>query len=121
MDVNASFPFSSEFPASTAIDLEGGHTVVYFELAPGTALGTHKDRPEEIVVCLDGDGIDAWAGDATGVTGAGDLVVVPPMAPHGFRNTGDGTARCLGFFSDRTVVSEFEEDVEPLGTRIVKA
>jgi hypothetical protein len=43
------------------------------------------------------------------------------MAPHGFRNTGDVTARCLGFFSDSTVVGEFEEEVEPLGTRIVKA
>jgi quercetin dioxygenase-like cupin family protein len=121
MEVNASFPFSSEFPASTGIDLEGGHTVVYFELEPGKELGTHEDSPEEIVVCLAGEGIEAWAGDAKGVIEAGDLVVSPPMAPHGFRNTGDVTARCLGFFSDSTVVGEFEEEVEPLGTRIVKA
>jgi hypothetical protein len=46
MEVSASFPFSSEFPASTGIDLEGGHTVVYFELEPGKELGTHEDSPE---------------------------------------------------------------------------
>jgi len=121
MEVNASFPFSAEFPASTGIDLEGGHTVVYFELEPGKELGTHEDSPEEIIVCLAGEGIEAWAGDSNGVIEAGDMVVIPPMAPHGFRNTGDVTARCLGLFSDRTVVGEFEQEVEPLGTRVVKA
>ncbi|WP_267643219.1 cupin domain-containing protein [Haloarchaeobius amylolyticus] len=121
MDVSASFPFSSAFPASTGVELEGGHTVVYFELEPGKELGTHEDSPEEIVVCLTGEGIEAWAGDAEGTIGAGDLLVIPPMAPHGFRNTGDETARCLGFFSDSTVVGEFEEVVQPIGSRIVKA
>jgi quercetin dioxygenase-like cupin family protein len=121
MELEASFPFSPLFPASTGLELEGGHTVVYFELEPGKELGTHEDSPEELVVCLAGDEIEAWAGDATGVMSAGDLLVIPPMAPHGFRNTGDVTARCLGFFSDSTVVGEFEEPVEPLGTRVVKA
>lgn len=120
MDVSASFPFSSAFPASTDLELEGGHTVVYFELEPGKELGTHEDSPEEIVVCLDGDGIETWAGDAEGTIGAGDLLVIPPMAPHGFRNTGDETARCLGIFSDSTVVGEFEEVVQPIGSRVVK-
>ena len=121
MDVSASFPFSSMFPASTGLELEGGHTIVYFELEPGKELGTHADSPEEVVVCLAGDGIEAWAGDAEGTIGAGDLLVIPPMAPHGFRNAGDVTARCLGFFSDSTVVGEFEEVVEPIGSRVVKA
>jgi quercetin dioxygenase-like cupin family protein len=120
MEVNASFPFSPAFPATTGLELEGGHTVVYFEIDPGKELGTHEDSPEELVVCLAGDGIEAWVGDANGTIGAGDLVVIPPMAPHGFRNTGDVTARCLGFFSDSTVVGEFEEEVEPLGVRVVK-
>lgn len=121
MDVNVNFPFSPEFPATTGLELEGGHNVVYFELEPGTELGTHKDSPEELIVCLEGDGIEAWAGDAKGTIGAGDLAVIPPMAPHGFRNTGDVTAQFLGIFSDSTTVSEFEEELQPLGDRFVKA
>jgi quercetin dioxygenase-like cupin family protein len=121
MDVSVNFPFSPTFPATTGMELEGGHTVVYFEVEPGKALGTHRDSPEELIVCLDGEGIEAWAGDAEGEVGAGDLVVIPPLAPHGFRNTGEETARFLGIFSDSTVVGEFEDVLEPLGERVVKA
>lgn len=121
MDVSVNFPFSPAFPATTGLELEGGQNVVYFEIEPGKELGTHRDSPEELMVCLAGDEIEAWAGDATGEISAGDLAVIPPMAPHGFRNTGDTTARFLGIFSDSTVVAEFEAELEPFGERIVKA
>ena len=120
MDARVNFPFSASFPAATDIDLEGGHNVVYFELDPGAALATHTDSPEEVLVCLDGADVEAWVGEATETVGAGELVVVPPMAPHGFRNEGDETARFLGFFSDRTTVSEFEAPVEPLGVAVLR-
>lgn len=121
MEVNVTFPFSSEFPAASGLELEGGHNVVYFEIEPGKELATHKDSPEELIVCLEGNGIEAWAGDAEGMIGAGDLAVIPPLAPHGFRNTGDETARFLGIFSDSTLIAEFEKELEPFGDRIVKA
>lgn len=121
MEVSVNFPFSPAFPATTGLELEGGHNVVYFEIEPGKQLGTHTDSPEELIVCLDGEGIEAWAGDAEGEIGAGDLAVIPPMAPHGFRNTGGETARFLGFFSDSTNVSEFEEELQPIGETVVKA
>lgn len=121
MDVSVNFPFSPAFPATTGMELEGGHNAVYFEIEPGKQLGTHTDSPEELIICLDGDEVEAWAGDATGVIGAGDLAVIPPMTPHGFRNTGAVTARFLGVFSDSTTVSEFEAPLEPLGERIIKA
>ncbi|MFB6149005.1 MAG: cupin domain-containing protein [Halobacteriales archaeon] len=121
MEVNVNFPFSPDFPATTGLELEGGHNVVYFEIEPGKELATHKDSPEELIVCLDGSGIEAWAGDAEGEIEAGDLAVIPPMAPHGFRNTGDETARFLGIFSDSTNVSEFEQPLEPIGESVVKA
>jgi len=121
MDVSVNFPFSPEFPATTGLELDGGHNVVYFEIEPGKELGTHKDSPEELIICLEGDKIEAWAGDAEVAIGAGDLAVIPPMSPHGFRNTGDVTARFLGVFSDSTTVSEFEEELQPLGDRFVKA
>ncbi|WP_435157503.1 cupin domain-containing protein [Haladaptatus sp. DFWS20] len=120
MQVGANFPFSPAFPASTGLELKGGHTVVYFEIPPGKELGTHKDSPEELVICLDGDGIEAWVGDATGTLTAGEMAVIPAMEPHGFRNTGEETARFVGLFSDSTTVHEFEEDLEPLGERILK-
>jgi len=120
MAVNVNFPFSPEFPATTGLELEGGHNVVYFEVEPGDTLGTHTDSPEELVLCLDGSDIEAWAEDATGTVEAGDLAVIPPMAPHGFRNEGEETARFLGVFSDSTNVSEFEEPLQPFGERVVK-
>jgi quercetin dioxygenase-like cupin family protein len=120
MQVDVNFPFSPEFPATTGLELEGGHNVVYFEIDPGKKLGTHTDSPEELIVCLQGENIEAYAGDATGEIGAGDLAVIPPMAPHGFHNGGDERAKFLGIFSDSTNISEFEEDLQPIGERIVK-
>ena len=120
MEVDVNFPFSPEFPATTGLELEGGHNVVYFEIDPGKKLGTHTDSPEELIICLQGENIEAYAGDATGEIGAGDLAVIPPMAPHGFHNGGDERARFLGIFSDSTNVSEFEEELQPFGERIVK-
>jgi hypothetical protein len=59
MDVRVNFPFSPAFPAATGLELEGGHSVVYFEIDPGRELSTHADSPEELVVCLDGEAVDA--------------------------------------------------------------
>ena len=120
MEVRANFPFSPAFPATTGLELEGGHTVVYFEIRPGKELGTHKDSPEELVICLEGDQVEAWVGDASGELTAGEMVVIPAMEPHGFRNTGAETARFVGLFSDSTAVHEFEENLEPVGERILK-
>jgi Cupin domain. len=121
MDVNVNFPFSPEFPATTGIELEGGHNVVYFEIDPGHKLNTHTDSPEEIIVCLQGEDIETWVGDGDGSIDGGDIAVIPPMAPHGFHNHGETTAKFLGFFSDGTNVSEFDEKLQPIGETVVKA
>jgi quercetin dioxygenase-like cupin family protein len=121
MDTRVNFPFSPSFPASTGLELEGGHNVVYFELDPDQRLGTHTDSPEEIIVCLDGANVDVWVGEETGTIQAGQLAVIPAMVPHGFHNVGAETARFLGFFSDRTTVSTFEEPVEPLDVATLRS
>lgn len=121
MAVKVNFPFSPGFPATTGVELDGGHNVVYFEIEPGCSLGTHTDSPEELVVCLAGEDVEAWVGDAEGQLDAGDVAVVPPMAPHGFRNRGDETARFLGMFSDATSVSEFEDPLKPIDETVVEA
>ena len=57
-------------------------------------------------------------GDERGLVRTGQVAVVPAMAPHGIRNTGDTTLRVLGFFSNSTVVSEFERPMGPDGERV---
>jgi quercetin dioxygenase-like cupin family protein len=69
-------------------------SVVYFEIEPGHYLGTHTDSAEEILL-------------------------IPEMVPHGVRNIGQETARCVGFFSAATVVSTFDQPMMPFGARTV--
>jgi quercetin dioxygenase-like cupin family protein len=104
------FPFHSGIgTASTA--------AVLFELEPGNALGTHTDSAEEVLLILAGEG-EAHIGDERELVRAGQIAIVPSMAPHGIRNTGDTTLRVLGFFSSSTVVSQFEEPLGPNGETV---
>lgn len=121
MAADVCFPFSSDFPANAGMELEGGHNFVYFEVEPGHSVATHTNSPEEMVVVLEGNNIEVWSGDHTATIGATDLVIIPPMEPHGFRNNGNPKARFIGLFSDHTNVSEFEEELQPLGTNVLKA
>ena len=105
-----------DFPLHSAIGL-ASTAVVLFELEPGNELATHTDSAEEILLVLAGEG-EAHVNGETGIVRAGDLAVVPSMAPHGVRNTGDTTLRVIGFFSSSTVVSTFEDGLGPEGERV---
>jgi quercetin dioxygenase-like cupin family protein len=108
--LSVTFPFhSGTGTASTA--------GVLFELEPGSALGTHTDSAEEVLLILEGEG-EAHVGDESGRVRAGQLAIVPALAPHGIRNVGETTLRVLGFFSSSTVVSNFEEFIGPEGENI---
>lgn len=116
MRVKVNFPFyAATGNESTA--------VVYLEIEPGHYLGTHTDSAEEILLILAGavevtlrnEQGQASAGQAS----AGQAAVIPALVPHGVRNTGVETARCVGFFSSATVESTFERPLMPFGTRIV--
>jgi quercetin dioxygenase-like cupin family protein len=93
-------------------------SVVYFEIEPGHYLGTHTDSAEEIVLVLAGT-VEASLGDEVGLLTAGQAALVPAMAPHGIRNVGSETARCVGFFAGAEVVSTFEQPMMPLEQRVV--
>jgi quercetin dioxygenase-like cupin family protein len=109
MRVRAGFPISSGTGAkSTAI--------VYFELEPGQHLGTHTDSAEEILLIVSGEG-EATIGDERAAVQTGTLAVVPALAPHSVKNTGDEMLRVVGFFSSSTVLSVFDDPMEPFGTR----
>lgn len=102
-----------QFPFYAATGNESS-SVVYFTIEPGHYLGTHTDSAEEIVLILSG-AVEASLGDEIGRLAAGQAVLIPAMVPHGVRNIGDETARCVGFFSAAIVESTFDQPVMPLG------
>jgi quercetin dioxygenase-like cupin family protein len=109
MRVRAGFPISSGTGTKST-------TVVYFELEPGEHLGTHTDSAEEVLLVVSGRG-EATIGDERAAVQTGILAVVPALIPHSVKNTGEETLRVVGFFSSSTVLSIFDEPMEPFGTR----
>lgn len=74
--------------------------VVSFAIEPGHYLGTHTDGAEEILLLLSGT-VEARLGDEVGQLSTGQTALIPAMVPHGLRNSGAETARCVGFFCRR--------------------
>jgi quercetin dioxygenase-like cupin family protein len=101
------------FPINQFTGAEGT-AVVYFEVEPGEYLPTHTDSAEEVLYIVAGEG-EAHVGDERISVRAGDLAVVPSMAPHGIANTGDETLKVVGFFCDSHIVSTFVEPLQPMG------
>jgi quercetin dioxygenase-like cupin family protein len=91
--------------------------VVYFELEPGGAVGTHTDSAEEVVLVLDGT-LQVTIGEDRGTLSAGELTLVPAMVPHSVRNSGTGTSRAIGFLASAHVISTFEQALLPSGLRV---
>ena len=106
--VHVEFPISAQTGAAET-------AVVYFEIDPGYKLATHTDSAEEILYIVQGEG-EAHVGDETGRVSAGDLAVIPAMAPHGIRNVGDTRLKVVGFFRESKVESTFPEALMPIGT-----
>ena len=109
MRVRAGFPISSGTGTKST-------TVVYFELEPGEHLGSHTDSAEEILLIVAGKG-EATIGEEQAVVQAGTLAVVPALVPHSVKNIGEEKLRVIGFFSSSTVLSVFDEPMEPFATR----
>jgi quercetin dioxygenase-like cupin family protein len=109
--VRAAWPLSRETGSrSTA--------AVYFELDPGMRLGAHTDSAEEVLVVLAGE-VEVVVGDERRRVGAGGLAVVPAEVPHDVIGAGPGTARVAGVFSASTIVSVFDDEWVPYGTRVL--
>jgi quercetin dioxygenase-like cupin family protein len=109
MRVRAGFPISSGTGTKST-------AVVYFELEPGEHLGTHTDSAEEVLLVVSGSG-EATIGDEQAAVQTGTLAVVPALVPHSVKNTGEESLRVVGFFSSSTVLSIFDDPMEPFGTR----
>ena len=103
--LSVTFPFSSATgTADTA--------AVYLVFEPGGVLPEHTDSAEEWLLVLEGT-IEATVGDETGTLEAGQLALVPAIAPHSARNLGDRPARILGFFGASTNVAHFSDELAP--------
>jgi len=109
MRVRAGFPVSSGTGTKST-------AVVYFELEPGEHLGSHTDSAEEVLFVVSGSG-EATIGEEQATVQTGTLAVVPALVPHSVKNTGDETLRVVGFFSSSTVLSIFDDPMEPFATR----
>jgi len=98
----------------------GSHSTaaVYFELAPGAHLGRHTDSAEELLVVLGGE-VDVVVGDERERVRAGGMAVVPAEEPHDVICGGDETARVTGIFPSNTIVSVFDDEWVPYGTRVL--
>jgi quercetin dioxygenase-like cupin family protein len=104
------------FPVSSATGTAATATV-WIQMAPGGEVAEHTDTAEELLYIVEGD-VEASVGDETGTLRAGDLVVVPALAPHSFRNRGDGEARILGFFGGSTNIGTFTRPNGNTGARV---
>ena len=91
---------------------------VYFELDRGVRLGRHTDSAEELLVVLAGE-VDVIVGDERRRVAAGGMAVVPAEVPHDVVGAGGGTARVTGVFPSSTVVSVFDDEWVPYGTRVL--
>ena len=104
------------FPLSSAAGTAASATVL-FEIEPGDTLESHTDSAEELLLILAGEG-EAHVGGERAQVRAGQLAVVPALAPHGITNTGTETLRVLGFFAGSTVVSVFGDSVNVIGAPV---
>ena len=93
--------------------------VVYFEIEPGNRLAPHTDSAEEILYLISGQA-EAEVGDERGRLAAGDLAVIPAMAPHSLLNTGEEPLKVIGFFSESEIVSSFDEPIQPIGAAVLE-
>ena len=109
--VNVEFPISNDTGAEAS-------SIVYFEIEPGDRLPSHTDSAEEILYIVAGEA-EATVGDEVGRVSAGDLALIPAMAPHALRNVGSETVKVVGFFAGETVTSTFEEALLPAGSETV--
>ncbi len=91
---------------------------VYFEVEPGDRLARHTDSAEELLYVVAGEA-EAEVGDERGRLAAGDLAVIPAMAPHGLVNVGNETLKVVGFFSESEIISSFNEPVQPFGAAVL--
>jgi quercetin dioxygenase-like cupin family protein len=86
------------------------------EVGPGCKLPRHTDSEEETIAVVSGTA-EVVVEDESSQVAAGGVAVVPKDAPHEVRNAGDDALRFVAIYAGTDVVSRYEEDVQPEGSR----
>jgi quercetin dioxygenase-like cupin family protein len=86
------------------------------EVEPGCRLPRHTDSAEEVVVVVSGRA-SVSVGDDTATVPAGGVALVPRCVPHEVRNAGPDTLRFVAVYAGADVVTTYEREVAPDGSR----
>lgn len=87
------------FYVSNWSDLSGQDLdLAMYEIAPGHRTGTHRHIAEELMLVLQGSGVEEHDGTEHRFE-AGDLVCIPPMAAHSHANDGGDMVRLVSAWS----------------------
>ena len=90
-----------------------GLTLIFERVAPGDRIPLHTHSLEEVVVVDEGRA-EANLGGEHWMLEAEACVFVPPGAPHGMRNAGEGVLRLHGTFASPTIdVTYLERNPAP--------
>lgn len=72
------------------------------ELAPGIVFQPHHHPYEHEIYVLQGEGFVTDPAGDVGSMEPGKVLLVPPNAPHGYRNTGDVTLKFICVIPNQT-------------------
>lgn len=106
-----------DFPIHAGVGAASS-AAIYFEVEPGERIPWHTHTAEEILFVFAGEA-EGDVGDESGRLSAGAMVLVPAQVRHRVTNIGTETLRVVGFFSSAAVTTTFDDEIAPLGTRVL--
>ncbi len=86
------------------------------EVDPGCRLPRHTDSAEEVIVVLAGAAEAIVEGERSRVEAPG-MALVPQGAAHEVHNVGSQTLRFAAIYAGAEVITRYEEEVQPGGSR----
>jgi mannose-6-phosphate isomerase-like protein (cupin superfamily) len=101
---------SRTLPTGDLKGVEHGATIslIFDHSEPGQGPRLHKHPYDETWVVVEGN-LTFQAGEEKLKAGAGDIVIVPPGAPHKFTNDGPGRSNLVCIHANPTMVTEWLE------------
>lgn len=86
------------------------------EMPVGSRLPRHTDSAEETIVVMAG-AAEILVGHERTELPVGGIAVVPALVPHEVRNAGAGTLRFVAVYASPDVVTRYDCEIQPDGTR----
>ena len=101
---------ANAMPSSSLRGADHGATIslILDESEPGHGPRLHRHAYDETWVVVEGN-LTFHAGEEQFKAGPGDVVIVPPGAPHKFSNDGPGRSKLVCIHASPTFVTEWLE------------